>query len=474
MRQRWGWSAAIALAALPSMASAFAPSTFLTSTQLRASPRAAAARPLRLGTGATRLQAVVEGADAFTQVAATLPAMHGAALADAHNFMSSMEPMFRLADASDAHMPWMSDAMQLLADAAAAGKEAAEAAPADQPGLFGRFVDLIEACLTTIHGGLKKMGVPGAWGIAILGFTVLVKAITYPLNYKQMSSTIALQELQPKVKALQARYQNDPQKLNEMTAQLYKDEEVNPLAGCIPTLVQIPVFIGLYRSLLDLAKKDLLEESFLWIPSLQGPVGEYNLKTGLPVDASAWLFKGWVDGHPSLGWEATFAYLSLPVILVITQSLSQKVLQPPPSDDPAQQQTQQILKFLPLMIGWFSLNVPAGLGVYWVINNALTTGTQWYIRQQFKGKTAMAGAGASGATASAPVTVKKAKVEAAAPAKASGFAAAAAAAPAAAKEEAEEKSAESSEDAEDDGGNETMSKSAAKKKAKAKGKKGKK
>lgn len=101
--------------------------------------------------------------------------------------------------------------------------------------------------------------------------------------------------------------------------------------------------------------------------------------------------------HPSLGWEATAAYLSLPIILVVTQSISQKLLQPPASDDPAQQQTQQILKFLPLMIGWFALNVPAGLGVYWVINNGLSTLQQWYIRQQFKvdePEPAMAGGGA--------------------------------------------------------------------------------
>ncbi|KAJ1469171.1 60Kd inner membrane protein-domain-containing protein [Baffinella frigidus] len=272
-------------------------------------------------------------------------------------------------------MSWVADAQQLLADAAAAVAPAADAV-ADveekQPGLFEKFVDVVELALTTLHGGLKSAGVPGAWGISIILFTLFVKGITYPLNYKQMASTIALQELQPKVKAIQARYVNDPQKLNEMTAQLYKDEEVNPLAGCIPTIIQIPVFIGLYRSLLDLAKKDLLEESFLWIPSLQG----------------------WVDGHPALGWEATLAYLSLPVILVVTQSISQKLLQPPQSEDPAQAQTQQILKFLPLMIGWFSLNVPAGLGVYWVINNGLSTGQQWFIRQQFKNKKpAMAGGG---------------------------------------------------------------------------------
>ena len=280
-------------------------------------------------------------------------------------------------------MPDVPGVMQLLSDAAAASADAA--VPEEQkPGVFGMFVNGIVFCLTALHDALKGAGVPGAWGLSIAAFTVGIKAMTYPLNYKQMSSTMAMQAIQPKMKAIQNRYASDPQKMNEMIAALYQEENVNPLAGCLPTLVQIPVFIGLYRSVLQLAQADKLEEAFLWIPSLQGPVGEYNLKTGLPIDATAWLFKGWTDGHPAMGWETTLAYLSLPVILVITQTLSQKVLQPPPSDDPAQQQTQQILKFLPLMIGWFALNVPAGLGVYWVFNNAITTAQGWYIRQQFK------------------------------------------------------------------------------------------
>jgi YidC/Oxa1 family membrane protein insertase len=275
-------------------------------------------------------------------------------------------------------LPDVQGVMQLLADAAAAvDASAAGDVAADKPGIFGSFVNVIVFALTSVHNGLKGVGIPGAWGLSIALFTAGIKTLTYPLNYKQMSSTMALQAIQPKMKAIQNRYANDPQKMNEMIAQLYQEENVNPLAGCLPTLVQIPVFIGLYRSVLQLAQKDLLEESFLWIPSLQGPVGEYNLKTGLPIDPTAWLFKGWVDGHPALGWQATAAYLSLPVILVITQTISQKILQPPPSDDPAQQQTQQILKFLPLMIGYFALNVPAGLGVYWVFNNVITTTQVW-------------------------------------------------------------------------------------------------
>ena len=90
--------------------------------------------------------------------------------------------------------------------------------------------------------------------------------------------------------------------------------------------------------------------------------------------STEWLTNGWVDNVPSLGWEDTVAYLSIPVMLVIAQSVSLRILTPP-SDDPAMQQSQRILKYLPLMIGYFSLSVPAGLGIYWVINNILSTVT---------------------------------------------------------------------------------------------------
>jgi len=88
-----------------------------------------------------------------------------------------------------------------------------------------------------------------------------------------------------------------------------------------------------------------------------------------------WLTENWVDGHPALGWHDTLCYLTLPVILVLSQSFSMKVLAPPPTGDDSAQaaQTQQILKFLPLMIGWFSLSAPAGLGLYWFWNNIITT-----------------------------------------------------------------------------------------------------
>mmetsp|Transcript_13019 Transcript_13019/g.34741 ORF Transcript_13019/g.34741 Transcript_13019/m.34741 type:complete len:289 (+) Transcript_13019:2-868(+) len=157
-----------------------------------------------------------------------------------------------------------------------------------------------------------------------------------------------------------------------MKTGIYQDEELNPLAGCLPSLAQIPVFIALYRALINLAKEDKLEEAFLWIPSLEGPVKEQGMGIG-------WLTE-WVNGAPQYGWHDTLAYLALPVILVIAQSASFTILTPP-TEDPNQKRTQDILKFLPLMIGFFSLSTPSGLVVYWVCNSFLTTLQTLIIRQ---------------------------------------------------------------------------------------------
>merc|ERR1719389_964158 len=260
----------------------------------------------------------------------------------------------------------------VAAGAAAAG-DAAAAAPAADPSWFDSLVVFpFEFLLTAIHDGLKGLGVQEAWGPSIIGFTIAVKLLTFPLTKTQIESTTKMQAIAPAAKALQDKYKDrDPARLNSELQRLYQDNQVNPLAGCLPALAQIPLFIGLYRSLLNLANDDVLTESFLWLPSLEGPVRSYTEGTG-------WLFQ-WVDGAPKLGWDATLAYLVLPVVLVASQYASTALLTPK-SDDPAQQQSQAILKFLPLMIGWFSLSVPSGLGLYWLTNNIVTTATTLAVR----------------------------------------------------------------------------------------------
>eukprot|EP00181_Compsopogon_caeruleus_P004925 CAMPEP_0184680852 /NCGR_PEP_ID=MMETSP0312-20130426/3770_1 /TAXON_ID=31354 /ORGANISM="Compsopogon coeruleus, Strain SAG 36.94" /LENGTH=361 /DNA_ID=CAMNT_0027131251 /DNA_START=240 /DNA_END=1325 /DNA_ORIENTATION=- len=261
-------------------------------------------------------------------------------------------------------------------DAAVAAATAATTVTAQDPGLFDRFTKVIESLVISLHDVLAHSGVPYSYGFAIILFTVGVKALTYPLNFQQMSSTMKMQGLQPKVKKIQSDFRDNPQVMNQMIATLYREEQVNPLAGCLPVFVQIPVWIALYRALLNMAKEDLLKESFFFLPSLQGPVST----TGGSI--SDWLFP-LVDGAPPVGWHDAICYLVLPVVLVITQLYSQRVLTPP-NNDPQQQQANAILKFLPFLLGWFSLNVPSGLGVYWVTNNLLTTAQTLFIRSQFK------------------------------------------------------------------------------------------
>ena len=142
-----------------------------------------------------------------------------------------------------------------------------------------------------------------------------------------------MQAIQPAAKKLQDKYKDrDPARLNQELQKLYADNQVNPLAGCLPSLAQIPIFIGLYRSLLALAKDDKITEPFLWIPSLEGPSADYT-------QGITWLTDGWVNGVPPLGWHDTLAYLVLPVVLTASQFVSTSILTPK-NDDPAQAQSQ--------------------------------------------------------------------------------------------------------------------------------------
>ena len=106
---------------------------------------------------------------------------------------------------------------------------------------------------------------------------------------------------------------------------------------------------------------------------------------------------------PSLGWEQTIAFLSIPVFLTISQVISMNLMQPK-SDDPQQAQANVILKVLPFMVGWFALNVPAALGIYWVVNNIVTTATTLYIRNSMPKMEPMAGGGGAATMASTSTT----------------------------------------------------------------------
>jgi YidC/Oxa1 family membrane protein insertase len=282
-----------------------------------------------------------------------------------------------------------------VADAVATTADVAQDVAAESDsGWFGFLTIPIKLLLQTIHSLLLTVGLnTNSWGVAIVLLTILIKVVTFPLTKTQLESTNKMQAMQPAIKELQAKYQSNPEVMNQKIAEFYQTNEINPLAGCLPSIVQIPVFIGLYRAVLELAQANKLDESFLFLPNLEGPT--YGAEPGSAAD---WILKGWTDGVPSLGWPDTIAFLILPVFLVISQYLSMELMQPK-TDDPAQQQSNAILKVLPIMIGWFSLSVPAALSVYWVINNIITTGTSLIIRNSMSVETVTP---SGTATASAP------------------------------------------------------------------------
>jgi YidC/Oxa1 family membrane protein insertase len=199
-----------------------------------------------------------------------------------------------------------------------------------------------------------------------------------------------MKALKPYMAEIKQKFKGNDDAINRATGKLIEDAKQNPLSGCLLSLVQIPVFLGLYRGVRLLAMDNQLNEPFLWIPSLEGPVSPPSY-SGLD-----WILKGWTassDGgfpfEPQMGWETTLAFLIMPVVLVVLQSTTMKILQPPVdenmTDDEKKQMetTQTVFKFLPLLIGFFSLQVPAGLTIYWFTSNIFTLTQTLGVRAYF-------------------------------------------------------------------------------------------
>lgn len=176
------------------------------------------------------------------------------------------------------------------------------------------------------------------WGVAIILLTLVVKAVLYPLTRAGYISMAKMKALGPKMEALKAQYKDDKVKLQQAIMGLYRNEKVNPIGGCLPMLMQIPVFIGLYWALLS--SVELRQAGFLWIHDLSLP-------------------------DP---------YYILPVVLAITMFL-QTFLNPPPSD-PVQ---AKMMKIMPVAFSIMFFFFPAGLVLYWLVNNILSMAQQWYV-----------------------------------------------------------------------------------------------
>lgn len=201
-------------------------------------------------------------------------------------------------------------------------------------------------------------GVVGNFGLAIICLTIVVRAIMFPIAQKQFASMAAMRAVQPKMKALQERHKDDKQQLQQQMAKLYKDEKINPLAGCLPIFLQIPIFFALYKVLL-LAIEMRHEPFYLWIKDLStpDPATILNLFGLLPFDPPGFLAIG-----------------IMAVILGITMWLQFKLN--PAAIDPIQ---QQIFLIMPWVLMFVMAPFAAGLLLYWITSNILTLGQQKYL-----------------------------------------------------------------------------------------------
>ena len=199
----------------------------------------------------------------------------------------------------------------------------------------------VEGLIAGLHDFLHDgIGITeGSWGLSIILFTAFLRTLIFPLNYISYEATDRNKALKPYMDKIRERYAEDQQSMNLATAKLYEMTETNPWPGACRRSRRFPVFIALYRSILNLAFEKRIGEGFLWLPNLEGPT--YDNGRGLQ-----WLTDNWVDGVPPLGWHDTLCFLALPAALVVAQTISMRVLSPPPDpNDKAAQNANRVLKY---------------------------------------------------------------------------------------------------------------------------------
>lgn len=205
--------------------------------------------------------------------------------------------------------------------------------------LVEKFSDLIQFC----YHLSDLAGVPN-YGLAIILMTVLIKIVLYPLTNSQLKSMRAMQELQPKMREIQERYRDNPEKMQAETLRLYREQGVNPLSGCLPLLIQLPILMAFYSALVHFKYAVPSHAVFLWVPNLSKP--------------DPWFL--------------------LPILAALTTYFQQKISTMDPKD-PTQ---RSMLIFMPLFIGWMATRFAAGLALYWVMFNLLSIAQQLVVNRK--------------------------------------------------------------------------------------------
>lgn len=195
---------------------------------------------------------------------------------------------------------------------------------------------LMQGFLTYCYDFTTMLGMAN-YGLAIIVLTAIIKIVLYPLTVKQVKSMKGMQEIQPKVKALQEKLKGNPKKLQEEMASLYKQAGVNPLAGCLPLIIQMPFLIGIFYAIRDY---QYLQQPYFLSIDLSQPDPTYIL----------------------------------PILSALTTLIQQKQV-----TTDMNQQAKMMMIGMPLFIGYISLSFPAGLVLYWASSNVFQIFQQWWM-----------------------------------------------------------------------------------------------
>ncbi|MBE0691445.1 MAG: YidC/Oxa1 family membrane protein insertase [Anaerolineae bacterium] len=222
--------------------------------------------------------------------------------------------------------------------------------------------------------------------LAIIVFTVLVRLVTYPLTAHQLRSSKSMQQIQPKMKELQEKYKNDREKLSQAQMELYREHGVNPVGGCLPLFIQLPIFIALYQAIifaLAATPTQLLDLSGrLLIPGLDSAIPMNNSFLGMNLSQP-----------PNTGNPIALAIICL---VVITTYLQFKMTSPAPQKktdgkpDQGAAMTQSMGTIMPVMYGFFALSFSIGLSIYFIVSNTIGIAQSWLMKRNQPPATAVA------------------------------------------------------------------------------------
>lgn len=224
-------------------------------------------------------------------------------------------------------------------------------------GFFGPVSKVLLLILNFFYGIVRNLGV------AIILLTVTVNLILFPLTYKSFSSMQQMKKIQPHLQQLKEMHKDNPQKLNKETMELYKKYNVNPLGGCLPLLLQMPIFIALYQGLIR--SISLKGATFLWIKDLSAPDSLVKLSTAIPF----------------LGQDINLLPILMIGAMFFQQKMSQGTMSGGMSSDQEKQQKTMML-MMPLLFGVFFYKMPSGLVLYWLTNTILMTLEHKYIAKR--------------------------------------------------------------------------------------------